>query len=187
MTLDVNVTLPNSFAKTLFSYYLIIRLIRGRETLDTKDVHITGATCSTTFDLEEEDLKKINAYKLEVELYQWRLKVFDSLLEEGEISLVSLKNSSTMKRSLTWNEERYTFECSILNKSSDQKDSVIKVIKILDIPEPYKIKDKNKDSVVKVKEYKKPKVEAEEEEEEKHVKPAPPKVENVGLVFVNCV
>lgn len=43
---------------------------------------VTDTTVTVKFDLDETELKKIQTLKLELELYQWRLKIFDSLIDE---------------------------------------------------------------------------------------------------------
>lgn len=87
--------------------------------------------------MDQEDLKKVATFTLDIELYQWRLKVLDSLFEDSRVRLNFLRNAKTAKKSITWNEERYTFEYNLVSKS-EEKNTVIKVLKLLHVPKPYK-------------------------------------------------
>lgn len=78
-----------------------------------------------------------------------------------EIKLISLKKSGSAKKSITWNEERFTVDMNIITPE-DNKDTVIKVMKILSIPEPYK---KSKGVQLASSTTKKPKQNLEEEKE----------------------
>jgi len=155
VTLELTITLPNSYAKTYFNYYFVVRLQKSNDTMDTREIAITSTTVSTTFEMEESEVKKLQMFKLELELYQWRLRIFDSLIEDTEISLISLKKAPSMKRNATWGEERFTFECKML-ENDDVKGQVIKTLILLRIPDPYKVSMQmaNKQEVVKKRELK---------------------------------
>ena len=142
-TLQIEVNLPLSYKRTFFSYYFTIRLKRGHETIDTHEVQIAGQNCSTSFSLDKEEVLKINQIKVEIELCQWRFKIFDIILEDIEISLMSLMKSNSFKRSASWDEERFGFVFSILDQEQ-QRDEVFKLMNVITVPEPFKINESGK-------------------------------------------
>ena len=115
--------------------------------MDRRDIPISGTQQAIIFELdEEESRKKIGTYEIQAELYQYRLKIFDSLREETSISLKKFRNIkfSQIKHSETWDEERFLFEVNLLDDSGESQDSSLKIIKIIDISSPFKMNSKQR-------------------------------------------
>lgn len=138
--LQVEIILPDSYKSTYFSYYFVIRLIKIRDVIDTHEIQIAGKTASTSFSLDKEDSSKINMFKVEIELFQWRLKIFDIILDDAEFSLITLMNNKSFKRSTTWDDEKFSFQFTLLDQE-EQNDEVFKLYNIIKIPDPFKINE----------------------------------------------
>lgn len=107
VTLELKINLPPSFTSTFFSYYFRIRLLNhNKESVDTRDAPITSRDLIINFDLDDEDKVKLPHYTLEIELYQYRLRIFDYLTQNAEFNLKRLKAKAKAKFTETWDEER---------------------------------------------------------------------------------
>jgi len=156
--LEILARLPESFENSFFAYYFVFMITYSDDTIDTKKVQILGTECKACFELDDNDMKFINAYKVEVELYQWRLNVFDFLYGDEVISLMALKPSKPLKKSFSWDGEKYIFELRLTENQDEEFGEHIKVMKILSVPDPFKINPKKLAEKKEVKEEVKEKV-----------------------------
>ena len=144
----MKITLPASYSKTFFSYYLIVRLLDSQnDTIDRRDVPILNTNFLLEFDLEDEiNRKKLASYEIEIELYQYRLRIFDCLKEEASIKLKRFRSEKVLKikHSETWDEELYLFEVNLKESQEESQDSMLKIVKILDVQNPFKLKESEK-------------------------------------------